>query len=41
MLRELVGQLGKQSARQRRLIRDLSDAMEKQQQNQRNLLYAR
>lgn len=41
MLRELVGQLGKQSARQRALLRDLSDAMEKQQQNQRNLLYAR
>lgn len=41
MLRELVGQLGKQSARQRALLRDLIDAMEKQQQNQRNLLYAR
>jgi len=41
MLRELVGQLGKQSARQRALLRDLTDAMEKQQQNQRNLLYAR
>jgi len=41
MLRELVSQLGKQSARQRSLLRDLSDAMEKQQQNQRNLLYAR
>jgi len=41
MLRELVGQLGTQSARQRSLLRDLSDAMEKQQQNQRNLMYAR
>lgn len=41
MLRELVGQLGKQSARQRTLLRDLLEAMEKQQQNQRNLLYAR
>ncbi|MBL4637906.1 MAG: hypothetical protein JKY76_00945 [Proteobacteria bacterium] len=41
MLRELVGQLGTQSVRQRSLLRDLSDAMEKQQQNQRNLMYAR
>jgi len=41
MLRELVGQLGLQSARQRSLLRDLSDAMEKQQNNQRKLLYAR
>jgi len=41
MLRELVAQLGTQSARQRSLLRDLSDAMEKQQQNQRNLMYAR
>lgn len=41
MLRELVGQLSKQSARQRSLLRDLSEAMEKQQQNHRTLLYAR
>jgi len=41
MLRELVGQLGLQSARQRSLLRDLSDAMEKQQNNQGKLLYAR
>ena len=41
MLRELVGQLGLQSARQRSLLRDLSDAMEKQQINQGKLLYAR
>jgi len=41
MLRELVGQLGKQSARQRSLLRDLSDAMEQQQNNQGKLLYAR
>lgn len=41
MLRELVGQLGEQSARQRSLLRDLSEAMEKQQNNQRKLLYAR
>jgi hypothetical protein len=41
MLRALVSQLGKQSVRQRFLLRDLSEAMEKQQQNQRNLLYAR
>lgn len=41
MLRELVGQLGQQSARQRSLLRDLSEAMEKQQNNMRNLLYAR
>ena len=41
MLRELVGQLGLQSARQRSLLRDLSDAMEKQQHNQGKLLYAR
>lgn len=41
MLRELVGQLGTQSARQSSLLRDLSDAMEKQQQSQRNLMYAR
>ena len=41
MLRELVGQLGKQSTRQRILLRDLSDTMEKQQSNMRTLLYAR
>jgi len=41
MLRKLVGQLGLQSARQRSLLRDLSDAMEKQQHNQGKLLYAR
>ncbi len=41
MLRELVGQLGLQSARQRSLLRDLSEAMEKQQNNQGKLLYAR
>lgn len=41
MLRELVSQLGQQSARQRSLLRDLSEAMEKQQNNMRNLLYAR
>jgi methyl-accepting chemotaxis protein len=41
MLRELVKQLGQQSARQRSLLRDLSEAMEKQQHNMRNLLYAR
>jgi len=41
MLRELVGQLGLQSARQRSLLRDLSDSMEKQQHNQGKLLYAR
>lgn len=41
MLRELVGQLGQQSARQRALLRDLSEAMERQQNNLRNLLYAR
>ena len=41
MLRALVAQLGTQSVRQRSLLRDLSDAMEKQQQNQRNLMYAR
>ena len=41
MLRELVGQLGKQSARQRSLLRDLTDAMESQQNNQGKLLYAR
>lgn len=41
MLRELVGQLGQQSARQKLLLRDLSDAMEKQQTNMGNLLYAR
>jgi hypothetical protein len=41
MLRALVSQLGKQSSRQRSLLRDLSEAMEKQQQNQRNLMYAR
>jgi len=41
MLRELVGQLGKQSRKQRILLRDLSEAMEKQQNNMRNLLYAR
>jgi len=41
MLRELVGQLRLQSARQKSLLRDLSDAMEKQQNNQRYLVYAR
>jgi len=41
MLRALVSQLGKQSARQRSLLRDLTEAMEKQQHNQRNLIYAR
>ncbi|PCJ29678.1 MAG: hypothetical protein COA90_11295 [Gammaproteobacteria bacterium] len=41
MLRELVGQLGEQSARQRSLLRDLTDAMELQQHNQGRLLYAR
>ncbi len=41
MLRELVKQLGEQSARQRSLLRDLSDAMEQQQNNQGKLLYAR
>lgn len=41
MLRTLVTQLGKQSGRQRSLLRDLTDAMEKQQQNHRNLIYAR
>ena len=41
MLRELVRQLGQQSARQSSLLRDLSEAMEKQQNNMRNLFYAR
>lgn len=41
MLRELVRQLGEQSSCQRILLRDLSDSMENQQTNQRNLLYAR
>jgi methyl-accepting chemotaxis protein len=41
MLRELVRQLGEQSSRQRILLRDLSDSMENQHTNQRNLLYAR
>jgi len=41
MLRELVSQLGQQSAKQSSLLRDLSEAMEKQQINMRNLLYAR
>lgn len=41
MLRELVGQLGRQASLQSSLLRDLSEAMEKQQLNQRNLLYAR
>jgi len=41
MLRELVRQLGTQSSRQHSLLRDLTDTMEKQQSNQRNLLYAR
>jgi len=41
MLRELVGLLGEQSSRQKSLLRDLSEAMEIQQNNQRNLLYAR
>jgi len=41
MLRELVGQLSKQAARQGALLRDLLEAMEKQQQNHRNLLSAR
>jgi len=35
-----MGQLSKQSARQQALLRELTDAMEKQQHNQRNLLYA-
>ncbi|PHS25747.1 MAG: hypothetical protein COA83_04865 [Methylophaga sp.] len=41
MLRQLVSQLGEQSVCQRTLLRDLSDSMENQQTNQRNLLYAR
>ncbi|HDY84272.1 hypothetical protein LCGC14_0580340 [marine sediment metagenome] len=41
MLRELVGQLGKQSARQRSLLRDLSESMEKQQQTHQHLIYTR
>jgi methyl-accepting chemotaxis protein len=41
MLRHLVEQLGRQAALQNSLLRDLSEAMEKQQLNQRNLLYAR
>jgi methyl-accepting chemotaxis protein len=41
MLRELVGQLGRQASLQNSLLRDLSETMEKQQLNQRNLLYAR
>jgi methyl-accepting chemotaxis protein len=41
MLRELVKQLGQHSQRQRSLLRDLSEAMELQQNNMRNLLYAR
>ncbi len=40
MLRELVEQLGQQSARQRSLLRDLSDTMA-QQHSQEKLLYAR
>lgn len=41
MLRELVKQLGQQSQRQRTLLRDLSEAMELQQNTMRKLLYAR
>jgi len=41
MLRELVEQLGGHSSLQRTLLRDLSEALEKLQLNQRNLLYAR
>lgn len=41
MLRELVKQLGQQSQRQRALLRDLSEAMEIQQNTMRKLLYAR
>jgi methyl-accepting chemotaxis protein len=41
MLRELVRQLGRQSARQTSLLRDLSEATEKQQINMRTLRYAR
>lgn len=41
MLRQLVGQLGRQATLQNSLLRDLSEAMEKQQLNQRSLLYAR
>ena len=41
MLRELVRQLGRQASLQNSLLRDLSETMEKQQLNQRNLLYAR
>jgi methyl-accepting chemotaxis protein len=41
MLRELVRQLGRQATLQNSLLRDLSETMEKQQLNQRNLLYAR
>jgi len=41
MLRELVGQLGEQSSRQKALLRDLSDSIDQQQQNQGKLFYAR
>jgi methyl-accepting chemotaxis protein len=41
MLKELVGQLDKQSKLQQSILRDLSEAMESQQIMQRNLLYAR
>jgi methyl-accepting chemotaxis protein len=41
MLRELVEQLGGHSSLQTSLLRDLSEALEKLQLNQRNLLYAR
>ena len=39
MLRELVGQLGIQSGRQRLILRDLTELMEKQQNILRNMLY--
>jgi methyl-accepting chemotaxis protein len=41
MLRTLVSELRTQSVRQRSLLRDLSEVMEKQQLNQRALTYAR
>ncbi len=41
MLRDLVSQLGQQYQRQYFLLRDLSEAMELQQTNMRNLLNAR
>ena len=40
MLRELVRQLGQQSARQQSLLRDLAEGMEKLQFNQRETRYA-